>query len=140
MSDGISIVINRNNRLFDPAVTDELNSAFYKINKKIENYKTEDLDYKEKIQYIKNSNSFITDSVLHIRETFKIDETDLGKIFLGFYKIKELPYNVNFDVWGSAISKDCKSVLTYHIIGKNIFVTGNTFLNQEFVIVEDIII
>lgn len=134
----VSIVINRNSGTFDKAVADELNSAFYKINKKIENYKSEELDYKHKVTEISGSNSFITENVLHVRETFKVEKPE--DVFVKFTKIKELPIEVPFDVWGTAASTDCKSMLTYHIIGKDIYITGNTFLNQTFVIVDDIII
>lgn len=134
----VSIAINRNSETFDKLVADELNSAFYKINKKIEEYKSEDLDYKYKVTEIINSNSFITENILYIRESFKIEKPE--DIFVKFIKIKELPINVPFDVWGTAVSTDSKSVLTYHILGKEIFITGNTFLNQTFCIIENIII
>lgn len=137
----VSIVINRNSGTFDKQVADELNNAFYKINKRIEEYQSIPLDYKNKVSAFGSSNTFMTDNVLHVRETFNVDtEEKLKDVFLGFTKIATLPEEVPFDVWGTSASKDNKTILTYHIMGKEIFITGNTFLNQSFVIVEDIII
>lgn len=133
----VSIAINRNSGTFDKAVADELNKAFYSINKKIENYKTEPLEYKERLQYT-SSNTFITDNCLHIRETFRIENP--GLIFTRFIKMAELPIEVPNNVWLYIMSESGKSAITVHILNKDISVYGTTFEGEVFDIIADIIL
>lgn len=128
------ITISRNSNLFTAAQSDELNKAFYNINQKIQNYKSEPLEYKNKVQYIDNSNSFIIDNMICLRETF----TAKGA-YNTFTKVMDLPVNIPYDVWGTAVSES-NAVIGYHILGRALYVYGNTLPNDIFHIVEDVIV
>ncbi len=128
------VSIDRNSGLFSSRTIDELNNSFFQINSMISNYKTEPLEHKSKIQYINNSNSFIAENILCIRESF----ISQG-VYDTFTKIAELPRSVPYDVWGSAIS-ETSDFLTFHIKDKSIYIYGNSTPNERFNIVIDIVL
>jgi len=129
------VSINRNNNnIFSPQTIDELNNSFFQINNLISEYKPEPLEYKSNIQYINNSNSFIAENILCIRESF----ISQG-VYDRFTKILELPKSVPYDVWCSAISEK-SNFLTVHIKNKSVLVYGTSTPNEVFNIVIDIVL
>lgn len=127
------ISISRNSNIFSRQQADEINKAFDNINKKIENYKTEDLDYKEKIRKITKT-SFIAGNVLYIRENFTPD-----KQYVRFTKIMDLPVSIPYDIWKNIYLAD-NSSLTIHILGKEVFVFGNATVGKTASICVDAVI
>lgn len=128
------VSINRNDNIFDPQVTDELNSAFFQINNMISNYKSEPLEHKYTLQYVNNSNSFIAENLLCVRESF----ISRG-VYGAFTEIDQLPRSVPYDVWGNAVSES-SNTLTFHIKDKSIYIFGNSEPNEKFNIVIDIVL
>lgn len=131
----VSVAINRNNGVFDEKVADELNKSFYSLNKKIEAYKPEPLEYKDTISYISNSDSFYTENMLHIRERFITENT-----YPVFTKVLDLSYDVPLDVWINLQDKESTCTLMCHILNRGIAVYGDCDPGKEFYIVADIII
>lgn len=127
------ISISRNSNIFSRQQADEINKAFDNINKKIENYKTEDLDYKEKIRKITKT-SFIAGNVLYIRENFTPDRQ-----YVRFTKIMDLPVSIPYDIWKNIYLAD-NSSLTIHILGKEVFVFGNATVGKTASICVDAVI
>ncbi len=128
------VSINRNSKVFDKNTTDELNSAFYKINQAISNYKSEPLQHKAAIQYIDNSNSFIAENILCIRETFK----SIG-VYSSFTKILDLPRSVPYDVWTTAVSEG-GNIMMVHIKEKSLSVYGTSLEGEIFHIILDVVL
>lgn len=96
------VTINRNQGIFDSNQSDELNKAFYSINKAIDDYKATDLDYKEEVQFVGN-NSFRRGNVLCIRERFIASQYATN-----FTQIATLPKScsVPYDVWCFAVTEE----------------------------------
>ena len=102
------VSINRNSKIFDSQVTDELNKAFANINEKIEAYKSEPLEYKEEVHLIPNSNSFRAGNILSIRETINVTRG-----FSTFETVKKLNVSVPYEVWTNAITDQNESLTVY---------------------------
>lgn len=102
------VSINRNSKIFDPQVTDELNKAFANINEKIEAYKSEPLEYKEEVHTFPNSNSFRAGNILSIRETIEITRG-----FSSFETVKKLNISIPFEVWTNVITDNNESLTAY---------------------------
>jgi len=102
------VSINRNSKIFDTQVTDELNKAFSGINDKISAYKSEPLEYKEEVHTIPNSNSFRAGNILSIRETI-----DVTRGFSYFEVVKKLNVSIPFEVWANVITDNNESLTAY---------------------------
>ena len=128
------ISINRNDNIFDKQVADELNISFAAINKKIENYKAEDLEHKEDLRYL-GGNSFVAGKIVCLRESVWIREraknfTEIGKLNI------TIPYNV----WTTAVTENGDSMICY-IKNSSIYVQGTlSKYPQSVYIVEDIVL
>lgn len=129
------ISINRNSKIFDSQVTDELNKAFAGINDKISAYKSEPLEYKEAVHTIPNSNSFRAGNILSIRETINVTRG-----FSSFETVKKLNVYVPYEVWTSAIT-DNNEILTVYLY-KNILKLYGSLSSypQQAFIVSDIVL
>lgn len=113
------VAIKRDSGLFPTAVADELNKSFNTINKNIEAYKNEDLEYKEDVQLISNtSNTFRAGNVLCIREKLVID-----KRMERFTELKNIQVSIPYDIWTYAVS-DTQEVILVHIKGNTIYGYG----------------
>lgn len=111
--------INRNIGIFSPTQSDEINAAFQSIDKAIDDYKAEPLEYKESVQMLTNR-TFKAGNVLYLREEYEI-KNDLDE----FTKIAELPnISIPFDVWVKANTKENEQVLL-HILEKNVYAYGH---------------
>lgn len=129
------VTLDRNSGLFSKQVSDELNKAFYEVNQNIQNYKTEDLEYPYNVTAISGSNSFlIEEKILCIREKFQS-----AGYYPSFTKIMELPKAIPYDVWLSATSES-SSVLTIHILDKDVYVYGISEVGEVFNIIADIVL
>ena len=102
------VSINRNSKIFDTQVTDELNKAFSGINDKISAYKSEPLEYKEEVHTIPNSNSFRAGNILSVRETVTVDHG-----FSSFETVKTLNISIPYEVWSSAITENNENLTAY---------------------------
>lgn len=127
------ITISEKSGLFTKQQTSELNSAFQNINRKIDNYKSEELTYKEPIRKL-GSRSFIAGNVLHIRELFEAKQ-----VYNRFVKILELPVSIPYDVWQTVYQSD-NIPLTIHILDRNVYVFGNAVVGSIISIVVDVVI
>lgn len=111
------ITVNRDSGVFSKQQTDEINKAFSIINQKIENYKSEPLDYKSQVST--HSNAFILDDrLMCIRAVFDYEPRGT------FQKVLELPRSVPYNVWGHANNELNESVVV-HIIGNNVYAYGS---------------
>ena len=129
------VSINRNSKIFDTQVTDELNKAFSGINDKISAYKSEPLEYKEEVHTIPNSNSFRAGNILSIRETITVDRG-----FSSFETVKTLNISIPYEVWTSAIT-DNNEILTVYLYKSELKLYGslskypqNAFICQDIVL------
>ena len=127
------ITISEKSGLFTKQQTSELNSAFQNINRKIDNYKSEEKDYKEPIRRL-GSRSFISGNILHIRELFEAKQ-----VYNRFVKVLELPTSVPYDYWQTVYQSD-NIPLTIHILGRDVFIFGNATVGATISIVADIVI
>lgn len=128
------ITINRNADIFDRAVADELNASFAAINKKIENYKTEPLEYKEEIRYL-GGNSFTVGKIACIRESFQIKSR-----LVNFTEVAKINANIPYNVWTMAITEDGESLICY-INGSSIYLQGTLASYPKNVyVVEDVVL
>lgn len=127
------ITISEKSGLFTKQQTSELNNAFQNINRKIDNYKSEELTYKEPIRKL-GSRSFIAGNVLHIRELFEAKQ-----VYNRFVKILELPVSIPYDVWQTVYQSD-NIPLTIHILDRNVYVFGNAVVGSIISIVVDVVI
>lgn len=129
------VSINRNSKIFDTQVTDELNKAFASLNDKIEAYKSEPLEYKEEVHTIPNSNSFRAGNILSIRETVNVDHG-----FSTFETVKTLNISVPYEVWTNVIT-DSNESLTAYIYKNELKLYGSlSKFPQKAFIVTDIVI
>ena len=129
------VSINRNSKIFDTQVTDELNKAFAGINDKISAYKTEPLEYKEEVHTFQNSSSFRAGNILSIRETI-----DITRGFSYFETVKNLNISIPYEVWLSVITENNENLTAY--IYKNelkLYGTLSKFPQKAY-IVEDIVL
>lgn len=127
------ITITEKSGLFTKSQTNELNNAFANINKKIQGYKTTELEYKEPIRKL-TSTSFIAGQILHIRESFEVKQG-----YNRFVNIIELPVSIPYDVWLPCWQPD-NSCLTIHILGKDVAVFGYSTVGNKANIIADIVI
>lgn len=127
------ITISEKSGLFTKQQTSELNSAFQNINRKIDNYKSEEKDYKEPIRRL-GSRSFVAGNILHLREIFQATQ-----VYNRFVKILELPVSVPYDVW-QTIYQQNGLPLTIHILDRNVYVFGNAAVGATVAIVTDVVI
>ena len=127
------ITISEKSGLFTKQQTSELNSAFQNINRKIDNYKSEEKDYKEPIRRL-GSRSFVAGNILHIRELFEAKQ-----VYNRFVKVLELPVSIPYDVWKTVYQSD-NIPLTIHVLDRNVYVFGNATVGATISIVADIVI
>lgn len=129
------VSINRNSKIFDTQVTDELNKAFAGINDKISAYKSEPLEYKEEVHTIPNSSSFRAGNILSLRETINVTRG-----FSTFETVKTLNISVPYEVWGTAITEN-NEVLTFYLNKSELKLYGTlSKFPQKAYIVEDIVL
>lgn len=128
------VVIPRNKEIFDRDTTDELNRSFFSINDNISSYKSVPLEHKSEIRYSNNSNTFLAEKLLCIREFFKS-----SGVYDRFTKVAELPVSVPYDAWGNAVAENSESLLV-HVTGKGVYVYGYSTPNVTFNICMDIVI
>ncbi len=129
------VSINRNSKIFDTQVTDELNKAFSGINDKINAYKSEPLEYKEEVHTIPNSDSFRAGNILSIRETLTVDRG-----FSSFETVKILGISVPYEVWGNSITDNNES-LTFYLYKNELKIYGSlSKFPQKAYIVADIVL
>ena len=129
------VSINRNSKIFDTQVTDELNKAFAGINDKISAYKSEPLEYKEEVHTIPNSSSFRAGNILSLRETINVTRG-----FSTFETVKKLNISVPYEVWTSAIT-DNNEILTVYLYKNELKLYGSlSKYPQEAFIVSDIVL
>ena len=128
------ISINRNADIFDKQVADELNISFAAISKKIEDYKTEDLEHKENLRYL-GGNSFVAGKIVCIRETVRIN----GRA-KNFTEVGRLNVTIPYNVWTTAVTENGESLICY-IRDSSIYVQGTlSKYPQEVYVVEDIVL
>lgn len=129
------VSINRNSKIFDTQVTDELNKAFAGINDKISAYKTEPLEYKEEVHTIPNSSSFRAGNILSLRETINVTRG-----FSSFETVKTLNISVPYEVWGNVITDQNES-LTFYLYKNELRLYGSlSSYPQKAFIVQDIVL
>ena len=129
------VSINRNSKIFDKQVTDELNKAFAGINDKISAYKSEPLEYKEEVHTIPNSDSFRAGNILSVRETVTVTRG-----FSYFETVKNLNISMPYEVWGTAIT-DNNEILTFYINKNELKLYGSlSKYPQKAYVVADIVI
>lgn len=126
------VSINRNSKIFDKQVTDELNKAFAGINDKIEAYKSEPLEFKEELHTIPNSDSFRAGSILSIRETINVDRG-----FSTFETVKTMNISIPYEVWSSAITEN-NEVLTAYIYKNELKLYGSlsSYPQKAFIVID----
>lgn len=127
------ITISEKSGLFSKQQTAELNSAFQNINRRIYDYKSEELAYKEPIRKL-GSRSFVAGNVLHLRELFEAKQ-----VYNRFVKILELPVSVPYDYWNTIYQADGLP-LTIHILNRDVYVFGNAAVGATVAIVADVVI
>lgn len=113
----MQVVVDRNSGVFDKNTADQLNISFSGINKKIENYKTLPLDYKEDLQLL-NGNSFRAGNFVCIRDSFVVNNK-----LETFTKVGNVSIKMPYEVWTSAVSEN-NDILTVRI-GNNDDETDN---------------
>ena len=130
------ITVKRDSGIFEPAVADELNKSFYKINKEIEDYNPPELAYKEDLQYITaNSNSFRSGNLVCLREAFTVKDGHSQ-----FGKVADIAIKVPYNYWCTAVTKE-KENLFVLVKDTSIYVYGHlTHYPQEAYLVEDIVV
>lgn len=126
------VSINRNSKIFDKQVTDELNKAFAGINDKIEAYKSEPLEFKEELHTIPNSDSFRAGNILSIRETINVDRG-----FSTFETVKTMNISIPYEVWSSAITEN-NEVLTAYIYKNELKLYGSlsSYPQKAFIVID----
>ena len=129
------VSINRNSKIFDPQVTDELNKAFASLNEKIEAYKSEPLEFKEEVHTFPNSNSFRAGNILSIRETINVDHG-----FSTFEMVKTLNISIPYEVWTNVITDHNESLTAYIYKNELKFYGSLSSYPQKAYIVADIVI
>ena len=129
------VSINRNSKIFDKQITDELNKAFSGINDKINAYKSEPLEYKEEVHTIQNSDSFRAGNILSIRETVNIDHG-----LSSFETVKNLNVSVPYEVWGTSVTAN-NEVLTFYLYKNELKLYGSlSKFPQKAYIVADVVL
>lgn len=137
---GNIVVINRNSGIFDKATSDQLNSVFNAINKKIDSYKSVPLAYKEDVQLLNpNGNSFRCGQLVCIREGYKITQR-----LDNLTKVGELLISVPYELWTSATTAKNDQAIC-RIYGNEVFMQASfseypqtAYISFDFVIPQTI--
>jgi hypothetical protein len=98
------VFINRKNSSFNDKFIDEINKAFSSLYDKIDNYVTEDLDYKDEVQ-LYNGQSFRVGNLICIR-----DEVIVKENLDHFTAFSSIAKNIPFEVWCTAISEKSENL------------------------------
>lgn len=122
------ITVNRDSGVFSKQQTDEINKAFSIINQKIENYKSEPLEYRNNVST--HPNAFILDDrLMCIRAVFDYEPRGT------FQKVLEVPRSVPYEIWGHANNESNESLII-HIKGNTVFAYGSASPGKFYLCVD----